>query len=97
MIRIVVIYRDPADEAFRARYAAHVELCRAVPGLSAFRSGPVFGAPRGESERTWMAEFEFADRAAFDAALTSPEMRATAIDAREFATDVEMFFAELDG
>jgi uncharacterized protein (TIGR02118 family) len=95
MIRIVVIYRDPADETFRARYAQHVELCRAVPGLSAFRYGPVFGAPRGESERTWMAEFEFADRASFDAALTSPEMRATAIDARELGGEAELFFAEL--
>ena len=44
-----------------------------------------------------MAEFEFADRDAFRSGVRSAEMAATGEDVQQFATDVELFFAALDG
>jgi uncharacterized protein (TIGR02118 family) len=96
-VRVTALYRNAVDDAFRARFEEHAELCRRVPGLQAFRYGPVFGSPTGESPWTWMAEFEFADRDAFRSGVRSAEMAATGEDVQQFATDVELFFSSLDG
>jgi len=77
MIRVAVLY---AEEPDAAQYAEHVELCRAVPGAT-FRHGRVFGAPMGEPAHGYYAEWEFADRATFDAAVRSDEFTATGKDA----------------
>jgi hypothetical protein len=77
MIRVSVLY---AQEPDAAAYGDHAELCRAVPGCT-FRHGRVFGAPRGEPEHAYYAEWEFADRAAFEAAVQSEEFMATGKDA----------------
>jgi uncharacterized protein (TIGR02118 family) len=97
MYRAIALYRNEVDDAFRERYARHEQLCRRVPGLAAFRAGPVIGTPEGASEWTWMAEFEFADRDAFRAGIRSAEMQATVPDVQEFAPDVKVFFADLGG
>ena len=77
MYRVIVLYeQEPNADA----YAEHVELCRQVPG-SSFRHGRVFGAPMGDAKHAYYAEWEFADRAAFDAAVRSPEFLATGKDA----------------
>jgi hypothetical protein len=79
MFRVVVLYEDePEAES----YAQHVELCRSVPG-STFRHGKVFGAPMGHAAHGYYAEWEFADRDAFDAATRSDEFMATGRDARD--------------
>jgi len=96
MVRVTALYRNEVDDAFRARFADHAALCRRVPGLTAFRAGPVIGSPEGRSEWTWMAEFEFPDRDTFKASVRSEEMRATADDVQEFAPDVRLFFADVD-
>jgi uncharacterized protein (TIGR02118 family) len=96
-VRVTALYRNAVDDAFRARFEQHAALCRQVPGLQAFRHGPVFGAPTGDSQWTWMAEFEFADRDAFRAGVRSAEMAATGEDVQQFAPGVELFFAALDG
>ena len=97
MVRVTALYRNEVDDAFRARFAEHAALCRQVPGLAAFRAGPVIGSPTGRSEWTWMGEFEFADRDTFKGAVRSPEMQATAEDVQAFAPDVRLFFADVDG
>ncbi len=79
MLRVVVLYGEaPVSES----YAEHAELCRRVPG-SVFRHGPVIGSPVGEPPHAYYAEWEFADRAAFDVATASEEFLATGRDARE--------------
>ena len=50
MVRVIALYRVPADDAFQARYAEHEALCRKVPGLQAFRFGKVLGTPGGPSD-----------------------------------------------
>jgi hypothetical protein len=89
MYRVVVLY-DEVPEA--DSYAEHVELCKRVPnGL--FRSGPVTGAPMGEPKHAFYAEWEFADKAAFDAAVRSDEFMASGKDAykRGFPTPTVEF------
>lgn len=79
MIRVLVLYHEEPDAD---DYAAHAELCRQVPG-GTFRHGPVFGAPRGEPAHSYYAEWEFADREAFEAATRSDEFAASGADARD--------------
>ena len=94
MVRAFVLYEsEPEPE----RYEQHAELCRQVPG-GTFRHGRVFGSPGGhESRDRYYAEWEFPDRAAFDAAAQSAEFMATGRDARDRGLPrPTVQFAELD-
>ena len=79
MVRVLVLYDAEPDSQ---QYAEHAELCRRVPG-STFRHGKIFGAPMGEPQHRYYAEWEFADRDAFSAATRSDEFMATGRDARD--------------
>jgi hypothetical protein len=92
MVRAVVLYAEAPEPQ---RYAEHVELCRRVPG-GTFRHGPVVGAPVGEPRYRYYAEWEFPDRAAFDAAARTPEFAATGKDAVELGGRFDVFFAEVE-
>ena len=62
MYRIVILYEEAPDPE---GYADHVErFCQAPNG--AFRHGRVTGAAIGEPAHAYYAEFEFADKQAFD-------------------------------
>jgi hypothetical protein len=77
MYRVAVFYEDQPDvEA----YAEHAEVCARVPG-GVFRHGKVTGAPMGEAPHAYYAEWEFADKDAFDNAVRSEEFMATGKDA----------------
>jgi hypothetical protein len=77
MFRVVVLYESEPD----ARgYAEHAELCSRVPH-SVFRHGKVTGAPMGDPAHAYYAEWEFADREAFESAIRSDEFMATGKDA----------------
>jgi hypothetical protein len=92
MVRAFVLY---ADEPGQERYAEHVEFCRQVEGAT-FRHGAIFGSADGEPKYRYYAEFEFPDRASFDAAASSPEFRATGIDAKAMGVPFEVYFADVD-
>jgi len=77
MYRVVVLYEEVPDAD---SYAEHAELCKLVPN-SVFRYGQVTGSPMGEPEHAFFAEWEFADKAAFDAAVRSDEFMASGKDA----------------
>ena len=77
MYRVIVLYEEAPDPD---SYAEHVELCKRVPN-GVFRHGPVTGAPMGEPRHAFYAEWEFADKQAFDAAVRSDEFMATGKDA----------------
>jgi hypothetical protein len=79
MIKVVVLYEQvPAADA----YADHAEVCRLVPG-GTFRHGPVLGSPYGDPKHVYLAEWEFPDQDAFEAATRSEEFAATGKDARD--------------
>ncbi|HET7044993.1 MAG TPA: hypothetical protein VFI37_09105 [Gaiellaceae bacterium] len=93
MIRVAVLYEQEPEPG---QYAEHVEICRAVPG-GRFRHGPVFGAPMGAPAHAYYAEWEFADRDAFDAAVRSDEFAATGKDAyKRGFPQPSVEFVELD-
>ena len=79
MFRVLVLYDEEPDVG---AYAEHAEVCRRVPG-SEFRHGKVLGSPAGQAPHAYCAEWEFADRAAFEAATSSEEFMATGRDARD--------------
>jgi hypothetical protein len=93
MIRVFVVYEAEPDAA---RYAQHAALCEAVPG-GTFRHGRVFGAPMGEPQFKYYAEWEFADMDAFKAAARTPEFMETGKDAMAMGTPLHVHFAELNG
>ena len=78
MFKVVVLYDEAPDAE---SYAAHVDVCHRVPG-GTFRHGPVIGSPMGHAAHAYWAEWDFPDRAAFDAATASEEFLATGKDAR---------------
>lgn len=92
MIRAFVLYDEEPD---RKRYEQHAELCGKVPG-GVFRHGKVFGAPRGEPEFRYYAEWEFADMDAFKSASRSDEFMATGKDAIEMGGRIQVLFAEVE-
>ena len=91
MVRVFMVYESEPDPA---RYESHAELCRRVPG-GTFRHGRVFGAPFGEPQFRYYAEWEFPDRNAFEAAARTPEFLATGKDARELGVPFRVHFAEV--
>jgi hypothetical protein len=79
MFRVVVLYDEEPDAD---AYAEHAEVCNRVAN-AVFRHGKVFGSPMGEPAHRYYAEWEFADRSAFDSATRSEEFMATGKDARD--------------
>lgn len=96
MYRLTVQYERPADPAeFDAHYfGRHVQLCAVIPGLQA----STFSKPRvirpGMAPYL-VAELDFADEAAFNGAMGSPEMAAVAKDAEALPAARVMFIGEL--
>jgi hypothetical protein len=91
MIRAFVLYDEEPDPQ---SYAEHAELCRKVPGVT-FRHGRVFGAPMGEPQHRYYAEFEWPDLDAFKAAARSEEFRATGKHAAELGLTFTVEFADV--
>jgi hypothetical protein len=77
MYRVVVLYEQEPDAD---SYAEHAAVCAQVPN-GAFRHGKVTGAPMGEPAHAYYAEWEFADKDSFAAAVRSEEFMATGKDA----------------
>ncbi len=96
MIRLVALYKRPADTAaFDAQYfGTHIPLAEKIPGVQ-IRWSKVFGSPTGKSPWYLMAELCFKDKEAFKAGMSSPESMAAAKNLDTFAKDlVEMLFVD---
>jgi hypothetical protein len=77
--RIVILYEQAPDAE---GYADHVErFCQPPNGV--FRHGGVIGAPMGEPGHAYYAEFEFADKQAFDEFVRSDQFMAAGRDVME--------------
>jgi hypothetical protein len=92
MVRAFVLYEQEPDPD---RFERHAELCRKVAG-GEFRHGRVFGAPMGEPQFRYYAEWEFPDMDAFRTAARTPEFMATGKDAMEMGVPFHVHFAEVD-
>ena len=79
MYRVMVFYEEQPDAD---AYEAHAEVCEKVPG-GVFRHGKVLGSPMGDARHAYYAEWEFADKDAFENATKSEEFMASGKDARD--------------
>lgn len=98
MVKLVALYRRPEDaDAFERHYwEVHLPLASKMPGLRRVEVSRVTGSPGGEAPYYLMAEMYFDDRAALDAALSSPEGRAAGKDLMSFAGKlVTLYTAEV--
>jgi uncharacterized protein (TIGR02118 family) len=97
-VKVVVLYTQPADPAgFDDHYlGVHVPLVAKIPGLLREETGKVT-APLDGGEHTYyrMAELYFADQAAMEAALGSPEGGQTAQDYGQIAPPGSRLFVEV--
>jgi uncharacterized protein (TIGR02118 family) len=88
--KIVVLYPPQADpEKFKAYYVAkHIPLVRKLPGIKALRYTFDVASPPGAPASPYFCVFEaeFADIAAFGAAMGSPEGAAVAADGPNYAS-----------
>jgi len=99
-VKVVVMYTQPADAAgFDEHYfGVHMPLVQALPGLERADTGKVVAAADG-GEQTYyrITNLYFADQAALQAALGSPEGNATAADFQKIAPPgTRMFIAAED-
>ena len=86
--KLLILYAQPDDEAaFLAHYhEVHMPLALAIPGLQKAVINRVDAdLMGGDSPYFIITELHFADRAAFDLAMASPQNRAAGKDVRNFA------------
>lgn len=92
MIRAVIQFeREPDPE----RYVQHNANFSSKVECDAFRHGKVFGSPFGDPPFAYYAEFEWADRDSFNAAVRSDEFAAAGKDAMEMGIPFTVAFVEL--
>jgi hypothetical protein len=92
VVRVFVVYEAEPDPD---RYEQHAELCRKVEG-GTFRHGKVFGAPMGEPQFRYYAEWEFPDQETFRAAARTPEFMDTGKDAMAMGVPFHVHFASVE-
>lgn len=87
---LMALYAQPADpEAFDRHYAeVHTPLVEKIPGLEALRVNKVRRKLMGEADLYQIAEMDFADKAAFGAAMASAENQAAGADLGKFAKGI---------
>ncbi|HKY82428.1 MAG TPA: EthD family reductase [Sphingobium sp.] len=87
---MLALYRAPQDvESFLAHYReVHMPLVRQLPGLVAVTITRINRTLIGEPGTFLLAEMSFADEAALNHALRSPENAACGADAMAFAADL---------
>jgi len=79
MYRIVVLYEQEPDAE---GYADHVARFTGTPN-GVFRHGRVTGSPMGTPAHAYYAEWEFADKQAFDDFVRGEQFRASGRDVAE--------------
>lgn len=97
MVKLVALYRRPADPAaFDRHYSEHhLPLIRKMPGLRRLEAWRITGAPGSEAPYYLIGEMYFDDQDALRAAMRSPAGRAAGEDLRGFAAGlVTMLYAQ---
>lgn len=87
MIKLMVLYEPPADEAaFLKHYReVHLPLVRAVPAVANVLAQRVRSSPGAKAPPYFMvAEMHFADQASFDVAMRSDENKRAGRDLMSF-------------
>ena len=99
MVKLIALFKTPENtQEFDAHYNdIHTPLVKKMPGLRKLEVARITGAPIGEPKHYLIAEMYFDSQDALNAALASPEGKATGRDVMSFAANiVSMFFAEVN-
>ncbi len=88
MVKLIVLYGQPTDPAaFDAHYfSTHADLVAKMPGVQRFEAAKCGSLDGSTSPYYLQAELWFADEAALQACLASPEGAAAAGDVPNFAS-----------
>ncbi len=94
MIKLVAMYKTPADiEMFEKHYfEKHMPIVDKIPGLLKSEVSKLKILPGTESEYYMMTEMYYEDMDSFNAAMATPEGKASARDIVNFAKDRVDFF-----
>jgi uncharacterized protein (TIGR02118 family) len=87
MVRLLVLYNTPADpEAFDRYYSeVHIPLARQLPGLLRYTVSRNISATHGGEEVYLVAELDWENQEAMQAAMASEIGKATTADVPKFA------------
>lgn len=87
MVKVLVLYNTPSDTAaFDSYYhTTHIPIAKKLPGLLSYTISAQPPRAIAGTAPYLVAELEFADTAAIEKALVSPEGQATATDLANFA------------
>jgi uncharacterized protein (TIGR02118 family) len=99
MVKLVALYKKSANvQDFDDQYFnTHIPLASKLPGLKKVEVARVTGTPGGESEYHLMAELYFDSAEDLQAAMSSPEGRASTKNLMSFAKDVTyVMFADVE-
>jgi hypothetical protein len=92
VVRAVILYEsEPEPE----RYARHLEEFATAVECDAFRHGKAFGSPFDKPAFAYYAEFEWADRDGFNAAVRTDEFAASGKDAMGMGIPFSVTFTEV--
>ena len=98
MVKLIALYKTPENpKEFDLHYFdTHTPLVKKMPGLRKLEIAKITGAPIGEPKHYLQAEMYFDSQDALNAAMASPEGKATARDLMSFAANiVTMFYADV--
>ena len=93
MVKLVAMYKKPANvEEFDDLYFnTHLPLANKMPGVRKVEIARILGTPVGDSEFYLMAEVYFDSKEDLQAAMASPEGRASTKNLMSFAKDIASF------
>ncbi len=94
MIKLVAMYKTPADiEMFEKHYfEKHMPIVEKIPGLLRSEVSKLKILPGTDSNYYMMTEMYYEDMDSFNAAMATPEGKASARDIVNFAKDNVDFF-----
>lgn len=99
MVKLVALYKTPGDkEQFDKHYfEVHMPLVAKIPGLVKSEVSKLRSLPGTSSDYYMLTEMYYHDMDSFNAAMASPEGKASAKDLISFAKNyVELYLGKVD-
>jgi uncharacterized protein (TIGR02118 family) len=97
MVKLIAMYKTPEDtEAFDRHYfEVHMPIVSKIPGLIKSEVAKLKPLPGSNAKYYMMTEMYYDDMDAFNAAMASPEGKASAKDLVNFAKDTEFYLGRV--
>jgi len=99
MIKLVALYKTPEDKEYfdKHYFEVHMPIVAKIPGLIKSETSKLKALPGTESGYYMITEMYYEDMDSFNAAMASPEGKASARDLANFAkNNVEFYIGKVD-